>query len=146
MVDKSLSCFTWDMLDLAGVGAGFFTSGAMKWKLSTLYHLTLVVDVLKSAMESWAEPRQSSLLLMSMAQMLTCKVLAASLFLEIAMGKFSPKVGLERSLIARVQNVHITFARAGNKAALIELKTNKQSTHRSSEQKYPKLTFYVLQV
>ena len=62
---------------------------------------------------------------MSMAQMLTCKVLAASLFLEIAMGKFSPKVGLERSLIARVQNVHITFARAGNNAALIQLKTNK---------------------
>ena len=94
----------------------------MKWKLRTLYHLTLVVEVLKSAMDSWAEPRQSSLLLMSMAQMLTCNVLATSLFLEIAIGKFSPKVGLDRSLMARVQKVHITLARAGNKAALIELK------------------------
>ena len=125
MVEMSLSCFTCEMLDLGGAGAGFLTSGAMKWKLSTLYHLTLVVEVLKSAMESWAEPRQSSLLLTSMAQMLTCNVLATSLFLEIAIGKFSPKVGLERSLMALVQNVHITFARAGNNAALIQLKTNK---------------------
>ena len=124
----SLSCFRWEMLDLGTAGVGFFTSGAMKWKLRTLYHLTLVVEVLKSAMESWAEPRQSSLLLTSLAQMLTCNVLATSLFLEIAIGKFSPKVGLDRSLMARVQNVQITLARAGNKAALIELKTNKQST------------------
>ena len=91
-----------------------------------MYHLTDVLDVLKSAIETWEDPRHSSrLVLGSIAQILTCNVLATSLFFEMAIGKFSPKVGLDKSVMARVQNVHITFAMAGNNAAFMHLQKYK---------------------